>query len=57
MKIEKQKLTWSLVLTTHNGFVDIDVAAPAPAAAIIFPIVVSSWQPSAIILPINSLKK
>lgn len=29
-------LTWSLVLTTHNGLVVIAVAAPAPEAASIF---------------------
>lgn len=33
-KHKHSQLTCSLVLTTHNGFVVIDVAAPAPAAAI-----------------------
>lgn len=42
----RNQLTWSLVLTTHNGFVDIAVATPAPAAAIIFSPVVSWLQPS-----------
>lgn len=35
------KPTWSRVLTTHNGFVVMDVAAPAPAAAIMFAPIVS----------------
>lgn len=32
---DKIQPTWSLVLTTHSGFVAIAVAAPAPEAAII----------------------
>ena len=40
------KLTWSLVLTTHNGFVEIAVAAPAPAAATMLAPTVSWLLPS-----------
>lgn len=35
LQTNENALTWSLVLTTHNGFVVMAVAAPAPAAAII----------------------
>lgn len=34
--IKTTKITWSLVLTTHNGFVVIAVATPAPEAATMF---------------------
>lgn len=39
-------LTWSLVFTTHNGFVAMAVAAPAPAAATTFAPTVSWLFPS-----------
>lgn len=48
-KHKSRKLTCSLVLTTHNGFVVMAVAAPAPAAAIIFSPIVSSLAPSSTI--------
>lgn len=36
LRTNENPLTWSLVFTTHSGLVAMAVAAPAPAAAIIF---------------------